>query len=357
MTFFSPEIIILLSALASFVISYISIPSIIKVANLKNLYDEPDERTMHSSKVPTLGGLAIFAGITVASLVFIDVKVMPELKYIIAAVIILFFVGIKDDILIIAPLTKLGGQIFAAIIIAFLSDLRITNFHGFFNIFEISIWISIPLSVFIFLVIINGINLIDGIDGLSSGVGIIITLCLGVWFYLTLNFDYSVLSFIIAGALLAFLRFNLFSKKQKIFMGDTGSLILGLLISVLIIKFNELNINHDFAYSKWGAPSISIAILILPLFDTVRIIFIRFFQKKPIFKPDKQHIHHLFIKVGLNPSQALALLLAINLLFALSGFYLHDKLGIRLLLLVYILSAMIIFYIPVIIINVKKKIK
>ena len=355
MTFISPEIKILLTLLTAFVITYVSIPSIIKVANIKNLHDEPDERTVHSHRIPTLGGLAIFAGITISSLIFVDISLMPELKLIIAAVLVLFFIGIKDDILIIAPLTKLIGQIIAVLIIISFSDLRITNFHGFFDIFEIPDIVSYPFTVFVFLVVINGINLIDGIDGLSSGVTIIIVTTLGTWFFLTKNYEYVILSVAILGSLLAFLRFNLFSKLQKIFMGDTGSLILGLLISVLVVKFNELNINHDFDYSMWGAPAISFAILILPLFDTIRIIFIRFFQRKPLFRPDKQHIHHLFIKSGLSHTQSLLLLLFINVVFAISGFYLHYIMGIRLLLLLYILSAMLIFYIPAAIIHKRKK--
>jgi UDP-N-acetylmuramyl pentapeptide phosphotransferase/UDP-N-acetylglucosamine-1-phosphate transferase len=130
-------------------------------------------------------------------------------------------------------------------------------------------------------------------------------------------------------------------------MGDTGSLILGLIMSVLIIKFNQMNIDQDFDYAKYGAPVISIAILVVPLFDTLRVMFIRFFQKKPLFKPDKQHIHHIFIALGLTHKQAVTILIFINVAFGLAAMYVHNLMGIRRLLLVFLLAAMIVFYIPV----------
>jgi len=332
--------------LASMIITWISIPSIVKVAEMKHLFDEPGERTVHSSKIPTLGGLAIFSGITVSSLFFSNIELMPEIKFIIAGIIILFFVGIKDDILIIAPITKLSGQIFASLIIVLFTDLQITNFHGFFGIAEISPLIGIPLSVFVCLVLINGFNLIDGIDGLSASIGIVVAGTLGVWFFMVKEFQYVILSVSVIGALIAFLRFNVFSKKNKIFMGDTGSLILGLLISVLMIKFNEMNISKDFDYAKYGAPAISIAILVIPLYDTLRVMFIRFFQRKPLFRPDKQHIHHVFLNLGLSHIQAVIILVVINVLFCVAAMYLHNKMGIRRLLMVFLLAAMVVFYVP-----------
>ncbi|NPA68282.1 MAG: undecaprenyl/decaprenyl-phosphate alpha-N-acetylglucosaminyl 1-phosphate transferase [Chlorobi bacterium] len=341
--------------LVSFLITVISIPSIIKVAELKQLFDEPNERTVHDKKIPTLGGMAIFSGFTVSALLFSDFQQIPELKYILAATVILFFVGIKDDILIIAPLTKLLGQILAVSIIAFFSDLQLTDLHGFFGIHHIPPYIGIPLTIFVYLVIVNGFNLIDGIDGLSAGIGVAAASTLGIWFYLVKEYQYALLSASVIGALTGFLRYNVFSKKNKIFMGDTGSLILGLVISVLIVKFNEMNIQHDFKHAKYAAPAISIAILTVPLYDTLRVMFIRFFQRKPLFKPDKQHIHHVLIETGLSHKQAVLILVLINLGFSVAAMYLHNYMGIRRLILVLLLSAMIIFYIPILFLNLKKK--
>ena len=340
---------------ASLLISLVSIPSIVKVAQLKNLFDEPDERTVHSYSIPTLGGLAVFAGFTVSSLFFCDIVAIPELKLIIAGTIMLFFIGIKDDILVIAPITKLIGQIAVTFLIVFFSDLELTNLHGFFGVTDIPRYLGIPLTIFVFLVVINGFNLIDGIDGLSASIGVVSAGSLGIWFFLVAEYQYAILSAAIMGALIGFLRYNVFSKNNKIFMGDTGSLILGLVISVLIIKFNEMNINHDYDYAKYGAPAISIAILTIPLFDTLRVMFIRFFQRKPLFKPDKQHIHHVFIQLGLSHKQAVLIIVIINILFVIAAMLLHNKMGIRRLTLLFLLSAMVVFYIPVLINKKKKK--
>ncbi len=353
--FLSEPYIILFAFIVSLVITAVSIPSIIKVAELKQLFDEPNERNVHNKSIPTLGGMAIFSGFMVSALFFSDFAEIPELKYVLAATVILFFVGIKDDILVIAPLTKLIGQILAVSIIAVFSDLQFTDLHGFFGIHHISQYWGIPLTIFVYLVIVNGFNLIDGIDGLSAGIGVTAAGILGIWFFLVKEYHYAIISAALVGALLGFLRFNVFSVKNKIFMGDTGSLILGLGISVLIVKFNEMNIHHNFDYAKYAAPAISIAILTVPLYDTLRVMFIRFFQRKPLFKPDKQHIHHVFIQMGLSHKQAVLILTVINLLFSAAAMYLHNLMGIRRLIMLLLLAAMIIFYIPVVITNIKKR--
>ena len=349
------NIIIFAGFIVSFVITYISIPSIIRVAELKHLFDEPDERTVHTKNIATLGGVAIFAGITISLLLFINAVDFPEIKYIVAAIIVMFFIGIKDDILVIAPLTKLFGQVFAALIITSFTDIKITNLHYFFGITNIPEFVSIPLTVFVIIVIINGFNLIDGVDGLSASITIITSLSLGVWFYLTGHYQLVIVSAVIIGALLAFLRFNLFASKEKIFMGDTGSLILGLLSSVLIIKFNEINTVHSFKYTIWGAPATSFAIFIIPLFDTIRVMFIRFMQKKSMFRPDKQHIHHLLLQHTRSHGAVVLILLTINLIFIITAYLISNIFGIRTLLLIYFLMAMVIFYIPVYILERKKK--
>ncbi len=353
--YLSEPYLILAAFTASLVITAVSIPSIIKVAELKQMFDEPNERTVHDKSIPTLGGMAIFSGFMVSALFFSDFSQIPELKYVLAATVILFFVGIKDDILVIAPLTKLFGQILAVSIIAFFSDLQFTDLHGFFGVHHISPYFGIPLTIFVYLVIVNGFNLIDGIDGLSAGIGVAAAGILGVWFFLVKEYQYALLSAAITGALIGFLRFNVFSVKNKIFMGDTGSLILGLSISVLIVKFNEMNIHQDFDYAKYAAPAISIAVLTVPLYDTLRVMFIRFFQRKPLFKPDKQHIHHVFIRLGLSHKQAVLILVILNLLFSTAAMYLHNMMGIRRLILVLLLAAMIVFYIPVLLLNIKER--
>jgi len=354
MDFINDKYIVFIACLSAFVITYASIPSIVRVSHMKSLVDEPNDRKLHSKAVPTLGGLAIFAGITISSLMFIDSSVFPQINYIIAAIIVLFFVGIKDDILVIAPTTKLAGQIVAGAAIIIFTDIRLTHLHGFFGIEEIPEYVSFVLTLFVMVVIINSVNLVDGIDGLASGVGIVVASFYGIWFFLTKHYPEATLSFTVIGAMLAFWRFNLFSVREKIFMGDTGALVLGLVLSVLTIRFNEYNIEHGFAYAKWGAPAVSVALLIIPLFDTIRVMFIRFFLRRPIFKPDNRHIHHLFLKLGLSPAMSLFFILFINILFASALFQWHNSFGIRTWFLIILIAAMLIFYIPVLIIRIKK---
>lgn len=355
MEFINENYLLFIAGVTAFLITYASIPSIVKVAHTKALVDEPNGRKLHSNPVPTLGGLAVFAGVTVSSLLFINPVLFPQITYITAAAVVLFFVGIKDDILVIAPLTKLGGQLFAGGILTVFTDLRLTHLHGFFGIGEIPEFLSFGLTLFVIVLIINSINLIDGIDGLASGVGMLVSIFYGLWFFLTEHIGDAVISFSVVGAMLAFWRFNLFSKREKIFMGDTGSLILGLFVAVQTIHFNEYNIYHDFDYAKWGAPAVSVALLIIPLFDTLRVMFIRFFLRLPMFLPDKRHIHHLFLRLGLNSGQTLALILVINLIFAGSLFMWHNMFGLRTWFLILLTAAMVVFYIPVLLIQRRKK--
>jgi len=346
----SPEVYLpVLAFVTAFIVAYVSIPSIVKVAHMKHLFDEPGERSVHTNKVPTLGGLAVFAGLSISSLLFSPN--FEEIKYVMAATIALFFVGIKDDILVIAPLTKLIGQIFAASFLVVFTDIQFTNLHGLFWVHDIPQYIGIPLTVFTIIVITNSFNLIDGIDGLAGSLGIVCSAAFGIWFYLAGFTGYATIAVALIGALVAYLRFNLFGKDNKIFMGDTGSLILGFMISVFVIKFNEINVHHDFPHHIYGAPAVSFAVLIVPLFDTVRVMFLRYFQGKPLFFPDKQHLHHMFLKLGFTHLQTDLMLVGLTIIFSFSLFFLNHLAGLHTLLMSVILAAMIIFYIPTFFLN------
>lgn len=354
MEIFSTEYLPVISFLTAFIVVLLSIPSIIKVAQMKHLYDEPDHRTSHTRSTPTLGGIAIFAGVLISMGLWINFADSPELKFVISALVIMFFIGIKDDILIIAPLTKLGGQIVAAIIIVVVADLRITSLHGFYGITDISYFISAPLSVFIILVIINGFNLIDGIDGLSSGVGTLTAITFGYWFFISSEIQYSLLAFSLAGGLAAFFRYNVFSRTKKIFMGDTGSLILGIIISVLAIRFNEINTVNYLPTHVHSAPAVTIGILIVPLFDTIRVMFIRVITGRGLFQADKNHIHHRLLELGFSHIKATMIILFFNICFIAFVFY-FQRLEILRLTLLLILLAMAFSHIPVLIIERRKK--
>jgi UDP-N-acetylmuramyl pentapeptide phosphotransferase/UDP-N-acetylglucosamine-1-phosphate transferase len=277
-----------------------------------------------------------------------------ELKYIVAATIIMFVLGIKDDLIAISPRKKLAGQIFAALVVIVMGDIRFTNFHGIFGIHELNYFVSVFFTIFVIIVVTNGFNLIDGIDGLASGICALVTTTLGIWFFLTGNYEYVILATSLLGALLSFFRFNVFGKSNKIFMGDTGSMILGLLISILVIRFNELNIYPDFKYSVQAAPAVSIGILAVPLFDTIRVMLIRILNKKSPFQPDKNHVHHRMLSLGYKHVAASVRIIAVNALFIATVFLLSGV-GNEILLGIVIVMGTFFSWLPSLLLKRKKR--
>jgi UDP-N-acetylmuramyl pentapeptide phosphotransferase/UDP-N-acetylglucosamine-1-phosphate transferase len=336
---FSHHIYIIASLLFSFLVCYRLIPTVITIAKEKKLYDEPNKRSSHTTVIPSLGGVAIFIAFTLAILIFSNGFMLHELKYIVAATLIMFGLGLKDDILVISPKKKLLGQIMASLIVIVMGDIRFTNLHGILGIHELNYVVSILLTIFAIIVITNGFNLIDGIDGLASGISGLCTITLGFWFYITGNYEYAILAASLLGALIAFFRFNVFGKARKIFMGDTGSLIIGLIISILVIQFNELNISQNFEYSIHSAPAVSFGILIVPLFDTLRVMFIRIKNKKSPFEPDKNHVHHRLITLGYKHVSATIRIMAVNILFITTVFSLRNISIMELFAIVFVMGT------------------
>src|ERR1035437_11036272 len=207
-----------------FILVFLTIPPIIRVSIAKRLYDTPNERKVNKVVVPTLGGVAIFIGFILSTIIATDGYSFGELKYLIAAIIIMFFIGLKDDLMEISALHKLFAQLATATMLIVLGNFRFTNLQGIFGLYEISYPVSFVITLFIMIAIINAFNLIDGIDGLASGVSTLISIVLGTWFLLAGHPEYGITCFCLAGSLIAFFLFNAFGKKNKIFMGDTGSL-------------------------------------------------------------------------------------------------------------------------------------
>ena len=324
---------IILAFITSFALTYLAIPSIIHVAIKKNLMDEPDERRSHKVSTPSLGGIGIFAGMLFSIIMWTPFEYFGDLQYILCAFIIVFLIGAKDDIDPISPYKKFLGQLFAAGILVFRANVRLTSLYGFFGLYEIPYFVSIALSVFTILVIINAFNLIDGINGLSGSIGLLISSVLGTWFYFVDSIELSIVAFALAGALVAFLKYNI--SPARIFMGDTGSLLLGLVCSILAIQFIELH-NHLALspYTFQSAPAVAIAILILPLFDTLRVFILRVMRGRSPFQPDRRHIHHVLIDMGLSHMQATGLLFLINMLFILLAIKLQHVGNLMLLIIV-----------------------
>ncbi len=338
---------IFLGALTSFIIVFISIPSIIKVARLKHLFDFPEERKAHKTEQPTLGGLAIFAGVIFSFSFWTAEMYFPVRQYVIAAMVILFFIGIKDDIIIISPFKKLIGQILAAFIVVYFGELRLTSLHGVFGIYALPDWLSIAVTIFSILVIINSINFIDGIDGLAAGISIIACAVFGIFLYYYGEYVLSLLAFSLLSALLAFLKYNF--SPAKIFMGDTGSLIVGFVLSILCIRFVEINKSATAAFITSGfSPVLAISVLIVPLSDMLRIFCLRLYSGKSPFAPDRNHIHHRLLDLGMNHRTASFTLYITSIFFIGMTILLRKMHSMELLSLV-VLAALLLNFIPFII--------
>jgi UDP-N-acetylmuramyl pentapeptide phosphotransferase/UDP-N-acetylglucosamine-1-phosphate transferase len=340
---------IILVFLTSLLVVIFGIPSIITVAKLKGLYDKPDSRKLHTNKIPRLGGLAIVAGFSIAVSIWGIAEGMSRLQYLQAALIILFFSGLKDDVIILSPVKKLISQILATVLVVVGEDIRVSGFYGIFGIHEIPLWASYALSIFTIVVITNAFNLIDGVDGLAGGIGFIISVTFGLWFNFIDQQGWSILAFGLSGALLGFLVFNF--NPAKIFMGDAGSLTTGFLLSIFAIKFIEFNSPVASNYYKLpSAPGIAVAILILPLFDTARVFIIRVMKKQSPFTADRNHLHHSLIKIGLGHKEVALVMYSINILFVMVAFLIKDSSTLTILLIVCSL-AFILSQIPVYIFN------
>ncbi|MEP7278216.1 MAG: MraY family glycosyltransferase [Bacteroidota bacterium] len=304
---------ILLCISIAFSITYLSIPVIIFVANSKKLYDVPDARKIHDAPIPSLGGLGIFAGFVMASLIIISFAQSPEFQYFFAAFFVIFFLGLKDDILDISPIKKFIGQVLAAFLIIYKGNIQIQSMHGFLGIGQLPPMFSILFTYLTIIVIINSFNLIDGVDGLAASLALMAVTIFGVYFYSVDMQAYAILSFATAGSLAAFLIFNF--QPAKIFMGDTGSLLLGLINAILVIKFINVANIPDVKIPVSAAPAIGFAILMIPLLDTLRVFGIRIGHRRSPFSPDRNHIHHILLDRGLSHRTITLTLVIINFVF------------------------------------------
>ncbi|MBS1738606.1 MAG: undecaprenyl/decaprenyl-phosphate alpha-N-acetylglucosaminyl 1-phosphate transferase [Bacteroidetes bacterium] len=312
---------ILLSVGLAFIITYFSIPVIIEVAENKKLFDEPDARKVHKEVIPTLGGLGIFAGFIIATLMGTPPAMANVLQYFVAACLVIFFLGIKDDILILSASKKFIGQVIAAIIIMKFGGIQIVNMYGFLGIHELPPTASVLLSLFTIVLITNSFNLIDGVDGLAGSLGVFTSTIFGLYFLYTGQMLYAVMGLSLAGSLIAFLIYNF--QPAKIFMGDTGSLLIGLLNSIFVIKFILVASSPTSILPLESAPAIGFAVLIVPLFDTLRVVSLRILSRRSPFSPDRNHIHHFLLDLGLGPRMIVLTCLTANLLFIALAYYLR----------------------------------
>ena len=301
-----------------------STPALIKVAFLKRLFDEPGgERKIHTRIVPTIGGIIIFAATLFSFALwfpydFPDMELLRkwtrEFQFIVCSLLIIFFVGIKDDIIGTAPIKKLASQIIVGMILVLMAEIRIRSLHGLFGVQDIPLWASVFLTLFVYIVSINAFNLIDGVDGLAAGLGLLGGLGFGFLFFLANDIVMCLLAFSLAGSLFAFLIFNF--APAKIFMGDSGSMIIGLVMAILAIKFVETSPPQNISplFSKLFTPVVSMSIIAYALTDTLRIFIRRAVRGVSPFVADRHHLHHLLIDSNMSHAKTVLCIYFANIL-------------------------------------------
>jgi UDP-GlcNAc:undecaprenyl-phosphate/decaprenyl-phosphate GlcNAc-1-phosphate transferase len=289
------SVYVLLAFLTSAAITVYDIPIIISLALKKNLVDVPDGRKLHKKPVPALGGIAIFVGSFISYSVWAGSSIPVFYPFLIAGSVLLLTVGIKDDIFAMDPGKKLIAQIMAASTVVIGGKVRLYIVDGLFGFHTMPELVAITATILAFVIIINAYNLIDGVDGLAGTLSMIGTLIFGIWFFVNGHVAEALLSASLAGALLGFLYYNI--TPAKIFMGDTGSLIVGMLMGVMAFRLIELNAAST-AYSFQSPTIFALTLLIIPLFDLLRVFVVRILNGKAPFYPDRNHIHHKLLAMG-----------------------------------------------------------
>ncbi|MDL1913681.1 MAG: undecaprenyl/decaprenyl-phosphate alpha-N-acetylglucosaminyl 1-phosphate transferase [Bergeyella sp.] len=320
---------IILSFIFTFLICFYSTPSIIRISKLKNLMDLPGERSVHQNKIPNLGGVTIFYAIGICASIF-AYELFDIYKFLFSSLLILLYVGVMDDIIVIKVRKKFLAQVLVSFLTVIGSDVRIKSMFGLFGIYELNYYVSVAFTIFSFVGLINAFNLIDGIDGLAGSYAILSSFFFGISFLRLGSYYYPlvILSVIIVASVLAFLHYNLSNYRSiKIFMGDTGSMILGFLLAFMAFCFIDIFINKKDVetpkYHLMSAPIISMAILILPIIDTLNVIIVRLRQKRLPFEADRSHIHHKLLTLGLSHRMSTFYILVYYVFVVLVAYFLR----------------------------------
>ncbi|WP_111308300.1 MraY family glycosyltransferase [Confluentibacter sediminis] len=334
--------------LVSYFISLSVFPVIIYLNLTKKLSKKPNNRSSHVNNIPTLGGIPIFISIIVTTTLLTaligNLKEMSNALILNISLVLLFFVGIKDDILEISSRKKFATQCLSTLLIIICSQIKISSFQGIIGIHDLHRFVSIVFTLFVFTLIINAFNLIDGIDGLAGSLTIIISLFFGVYHLLNKNFVDGFFSFAIIGATLAFLKYNI-SNHRKIFMGDTGSMTIGFLLAYQSVSLLSMQKNTELLYQIHNTPVFILALLSFPLFDTFRVFIIRIKNKKNPFSADRNHLHHKLIDLGLSHLQATGLI-TLYTIFITSITFIFQDFNINTHLVIVALLSTILLLVP-----------
>lgn len=299
--------------IALFLVGWIH-PKLVKIALLKNIVDNPDARKLQRTPVPVLGGVAVFFGVVIAIGCMSAVVDCSGLPVVIMAMMAMLYTGTMDDILNLSPSLRLLIEIVVVLLLVFVGGYCINDFHGLWGIGPISSWYAVPLTVFATVGIINAINLVDGVNGLSSGYCIMACTIFGILFHLAGEEAMTILAVVSVGALIPFFLHNVFGKTSKMFIGDGGTLVMGTVMSVFVIAILQSGSRvAAFVDPNVGLVPFTLAVLSVPVFDTLRVMSTRMLKGSSPFRPDKTHLHHMFIDMGCSHVATTLAILGLNM--------------------------------------------
>ena len=333
--------ILVFAAILSFVVAFVATPVVIKVADAKKLFDQPTAHKIHFTPIPTFGGISFFVAVLFSIILLVSFKEAPELQNFIAASIVIFFIGLKDDVYLISPIKKFFGQLLAVFLLSYQGAFQLSSLQGLFGITQLHPIVSTLFTYLTFLVIINAFNLIDGVDGLAALLGIIAATFFGVSFFAAGELPYAILAFSLVFSLIGFLVYNF--SPARIFMGDTGSLFLGLVIAVLSVRFIRMDplLMQKMEISQTGA--MAFAAVFVPIMDTLRVFLIRIYKGLSPFDRDVNHIHHILLDRGYSHRRVSLTLFFVELLM-LAQAYFMQPLGINLLIVSLLVSGLFLVW-------------
>ncbi len=331
----------ILTYVMAFVLTLIFIPPVIFMVKRFRLFDKPNARKEHSVPTPTFGGISIFTGMMVSLLFWFQFNNHPSIITFFLSMILLFGVGIMDDLKDLPARYKLIIEAGLASLLA-VAGIRITSFGGLFGINELHIMAQYVITVVTIVGITNAFNLIDGIDGLAGGLGFMSLVTLAIFLTISKDLNSAMIAFALAGALLGFLYFNF--NPARIFMGDTGSLVLGFIIAVLCVQLMKVNAQLVVPV----VPNIyvfTLGIVMIPVFDTLRVFGIRIWKGRSPFSADKTHIHHLVTNKGFTHGFAARLICVFHGFILILVYWMKDlKPGLQVLVLFCCMLLLIYFF-------------
>lgn len=330
---------IIISALVALLCTSWIYPHILKVALTKNIVDNPDARKLQRVPVPVLGGLTVVFGILAGIMSFKYLGSFYDMFPVFAAIIIIMIIGFIDDTISLSPKIRFIIEILLVLYIIFVSGKQINDFHGLWGLTTIPEYISIPLTIFASVGIINAINLIDGVDGYSSGYTIVSSIIFSIVFYTLGNIRMAALAVIVAASLIPFFLHNVFGKYSKMFIGDAGTLSLGIIFSIFVINILSPYDQSQYISPNFGLIPFTLAVMCIPIFDTLRVMSMRIIRGKSPFSADKTHLHHLFIELGFSHWGTTISIITINILVVLC-WYLSYKIGLSIDIQLYIVVAL-----------------